>query len=389
MHLLDLGALGGDVRRAAATQQQILDRAQQQGQRGAEFVARIGKEYSLGSVDFGQCLGPPPLFLIGAGAADRGGDLGRDQHQEIAVLLVQTQPRADPGHQDASELFRLGRPQRNKHGGVRRVRPRTARNGIETICKVVDDKHRRTADGLGQRPARGAFGRIAKVNRDRAEIEAGGGPGSARQAGVAIIRIDQVDECERYVLVVGAERPGGNLAGLLGGLGLPGPRAEVAQGGEAALADDLFGNLVHRRQHPADAARRGVVGNRAVGDGEMGLLDEPVPVDLQQDVIHPGRRAAVERGVDQRLQDVPDLRPALLDRLRQGFGMLFSEDRTIGVIVHRNVLRSPPEQQRKPIGEQQTGHHPQARRPVLDRSDRRTRPIVSTHQRAHLAAPGQ
>ena len=185
------------------------------------------------------------------------------------------------------------------------------------------------------------------------------------------------------------QRVGGDLAGLLGGLGVPSPGAEVPQNGKAALADNLLGDLVHRRQHAADAARRGVVGNRAVGEGEMRFFEKPVSVDLQRQVIHPGRGTAAERAIDQRADDMPDLRPAFARRLRQRSGMLLSQDRAIGVVIDRDVMGSPPQQQRKPIGEQQIGHHPKARRPILDRSDRRTRPIVSTHQRAHLAAPGQ
>jgi hypothetical protein len=46
------------------------------------------------------------------------------------------------------------------------------------------------------------------------------------------------------------------------------------------------------------------------------FLDKSVPVDFQRDVVHPSRRTAVERRLDQRLQDVPNLRPAFVDALR-------------------------------------------------------------------------
>ena len=47
----------------------------------------------------------------------------------------------------------------------------------------------------------------------------------------------------------------------------------------------------------------------------MCFFDKSVTIDLQKDVIVPGRRPAFERRVDQRLKDVPDFLPAFAQRL--------------------------------------------------------------------------
>jgi hypothetical protein len=45
-------------------------------------------------------------------------------------------------------------------------------------------------------------------------------------------------------------------------------------------------------QHAAYSSRRGFIGHGTIGNGEMGLFSESVPVDLKQDVVVPSRRAA-------------------------------------------------------------------------------------------------
>ena len=108
----------------------------------------------------------------------------------------------------------------------------------------------------------------------------------------------------------------------------------------------------------------------------MGLLDKTMPVDLKEDVLHPGRGPAIERPVDQRPYDVPDFRPAILCGLSQGPRMLRSRNRAIGIVVQLDVFRSPPQQQRKAVGQQKVDHHPQRRGPALHRTDGRLRPVL-------------
>ena len=182
------------------------------------------------------------------------------------------------------------------------------------------------------------------------------------------------------------ERLGRNGAGLLGRLGLRRAGAEVAQDHDATLGNHLLCNLVHRRQHAADAPRRRVVGNRTVGDREMRFLDEAMATDLQKDILHPSGRPAVEGRIDQRLQDMSNFRPALAERLANRPGVLRAEHRTVGIVVNRNVFRPPPEQQGKPVRQQEADHHPQSRGPRPDRAKRRLGPVLRPDQLAHLPA---
>ena len=72
-----------------------------------------------------------------------------------------------------------------------------------------------------------------------------------------------------------------DAAGFLCGLSLGRLSAEVAQRRHPALPHNLFGDFVHGGEHAADAARHGIVWHRAVGDGEVRLFDEAVPVNLE------------------------------------------------------------------------------------------------------------
>jgi len=121
---------------------------------------------------------------------------------------------------------------------------------------------------------------------------------------------------------MGGECGGRDRAGLFGASRVRRVGAQIAQHMHAPFGDDFFGDFVDGREHAPDPARRGLVGHRAIGNGEMRLFDEAMPVYFEGNVLHPGRRAAREGRVDQRLEDVPDLRPAFADRLAHRLGML-------------------------------------------------------------------
>ncbi|WP_223258533.1 hypothetical protein [Trinickia symbiotica] len=118
---------------------------------------------------------------------------------------------------------------------------------------------------------------------------------------------------------------------------------QIAQGTNAPFAYDLFGDLVDRREYAADTAGRGVVGDGAIGNREMAFLDEPITVDLEEDVIIPGRGPATKGPVDQRADDVPDLLPALARRSAEGLRrVLLARNGPVGIVVELNVFRAPP-----------------------------------------------
>ena len=53
----------------------IFDRSDQQGQRGAEFVADIAEKRRLRTIELCQRLSPLPLLLVGPRVGDRGAKL--------------------------------------------------------------------------------------------------------------------------------------------------------------------------------------------------------------------------------------------------------------------------------------------------------------------------
>ena len=93
----------------------------------------------------------------------------------------------------------------------------------------------------------------------------------------------------------------------------------------------------------------------------MGLLDVAVAVHLQEDVLHPRRRAAAEGRLDERADDVPDLRPALRGRLPHRSRVLGAEDRPRGVVVDLDVAGSPPEEELEAVDQEDPHHGAQAR----------------------------
>src|SRR6185436_5349976 len=83
---------------------QLLQRPEHQGERRAELVADIGKECSLGPVDFCQRLGAPAFSLVGTCLCDGSRDAARDQLEEAFVFLIQLTVRADADSDDARAM---------------------------------------------------------------------------------------------------------------------------------------------------------------------------------------------------------------------------------------------------------------------------------------------
>ena len=367
--------------------ERVLDRAQDQGQRSAELVRGVGEEGGLRPVELREGLCPLLLLLVGPGVGDGGGDLAGDQLEEATVLVVEPQPRADAGHEQPRRLVGPPRGDGEDDGRGRAVGPGPRRDGPEAGRQVADFSEGPRPDRFRERPGGDlAAAEAHDAGADRIALGHAAGP---RQGGAPAVGVEQVDQRERGVLVVRRQRPGRGGARLLGGLRLGGVRPEIAQDRHATLADDLLSDLMHGTQHPADTPRRVVVGHGAVGDREVGLLDVAVAVHLQEDVLHPRRRAAAEGRLDERADDVPDLRPALRGRLPHRSRVLGAEDRPRGVVVDLDVAGSPPEEELEAVDQEDPHHGAQRERPGLDGADRRRRPVDGAHQRAHLAAARQ
>jgi hypothetical protein len=81
--------------------EEVVERPQHEGERGAELVTDVREERRLGAVELGQSLGPLALFLVGLGVGDAGGDLRRHQAEESAVVVVEQPERVEADDQDS------------------------------------------------------------------------------------------------------------------------------------------------------------------------------------------------------------------------------------------------------------------------------------------------
>jgi hypothetical protein len=121
----------------------------------------------------------------------------------------------------------------------------------------------------------------------------------------------------------------------------------------------------------------------------MCFLGDTQTLDVELEVLDPSRGPAVVRRIDQRLENAPDFRPAFSNGQAQGVRVLFAKDRYIGIVVDGNIVRPPPQQEGKPIGQHHAKRGAQGRRPSFTRAKRRFRPVKSTNTRAHFAVTGE
>ena len=146
------------VQRPMSVPEGILDRRQHQGERRPELVADVAEERRLGPIDLRQGLGPPALFLVGTGAGDGGGDLGRGQLEESAVAVVELDARAHADHQQRRDSTRDAGGNRQHQRLTRRIRPWPPGHAREAAAEIVDDLSPAGGQRLGERPAVGVSG---------------------------------------------------------------------------------------------------------------------------------------------------------------------------------------------------------------------------------------
>ena len=279
---------------------ELLHRAHDQRERGAELVADVGEERGLGPVELGELFGAPLLDLVGHRAVDQRRGLLGDQAEEGFVgsssacpaLAASTMtPVAWPPASPASGSTRAWA------GGVGHPPAGSSPNRAATSVT----RHRLpAAQHLADRPA-------ARAVRERGRARPAAGrwrPGPVVSAGPA-----QVDGGERDILPGPFQGRHHELARFGDAAGAARLRAQVLQGGEPPLADDPLGGVADRGEHPAHHPV--VVVQRAVGVRPVRLLPVAVPVHRQQQVLRPGRLPAAHHRVQHRADDVPDLGPHL------------------------------------------------------------------------------
>src|SRR6476661_4461176 len=86
---------------------------------------------------------------------------------------------------------------------------------------------------------------------------------------------------------------------------------QFAQGNNPAFTNHLFCDLVHRGQDATDSALGSLIRKRTVGDGEMSFFSIAAAVEHKLYVFGPGGGTSAKRGLNQRLEDIPDFMPDL------------------------------------------------------------------------------
>lgn len=124
---------------------------------------------------------------------------------------------------------------------------------------------------------------------------------------------------------------------------------------------------MNSREHAANSAGCGLIRHWTVADGEMCFLGECEAVKFELDVLHPCGRPAEEWSIDQRLQYVPDLRPAFAHRSSRAPGMLPARHRAIRVVVDADVFRPPPQEHREAVSHKDVDRRSQGGRRGISR----------------------
>ena len=116
---------------------QVLHRAHDERERGAELVADVGEERGLGAVELGELLGTALLGLEVVRSRDARGDVARDQVDEPAVAVVERTVPVQAGDQEPVRC--AARPLQRHHqrlGG--RSGPVAAGKTVEPFPVEVD-----------------------------------------------------------------------------------------------------------------------------------------------------------------------------------------------------------------------------------------------------------
>ncbi len=340
----------------------LLERAEHQGQRGAEFVADVGEERRLGTIDLGQRLGAVSLLLVSARGGERGAELVRQQRQEIAIGLVERPIGIEPDDQVAGQRAAHPLRDRQDQAALGRFAPMAGRRLADPARQILEFDRAALGGYPLDRPCH--VDRFDAGSRDQA-IAAG--PAQVGQGE------RQIDEIMVELLADRGEEPA--LARRDRGRG-----GEFAHRAEAALVQDAIGLLHHHAEHADD--RAGIVEQRAVGEGVVGFLAKPAALEKEQHAFGIGRLAGAQYLVDHRAYVGPDFGPDEPRRLPQRPREFDAEGRDIGIVAEEGQLRAPRHPHLVARREHHAHDRAQAGRPLSDRPERRRRPVELAHEAA-------
>ena len=365
-----LAILGDPVRGEG---EHVLEGPEHEGQRRAKLVTHVAEEGRLCTVQLGERFGPLALLAIRAHARDRGRHAIGDQIEEITIVAAERQVQA---HADHEEAERLGtRDEREHDHALRRGGGRAS--GHEQVGARFGRASRAQRCG-----GRGVRSQVDLRRRHGLARE----PGHVDQPRHASGFVAEVQQGERHVPgVLGQNGRGVNAHGLVRLEGRSG--AELAERPEPPLAQNPAGRLAHDAEHAPHAAR--LVAHGVIGDVEVGLLGIPVSLEVEEVVARPEGLAGAHHAFEQRLEHVPDFAPTLPRWLSERGRVLGAEDRPIGVVVERDEVWTPEQDDLSLGGEQDAHRRAQALGPLGHGTQRRPRPVERAHAVAHLTATGE
>ncbi len=369
---------GGGVRR------HVLQRPEHQGQGRAELVAHVREEGRLRPVELGQGFDPPPFLLIGVGIGDGRRDLARRELEEATVALAEQAVGVQPHHQHAAAARLTGRRDRQHRRRRRGAVPCSARERrAERLLEVAHQSRLLVRQHRSHGPARPGGGRQGRNGRGMALGQAVGG----RQRQSLSLFGGEIEQREGDVPGIGGQGLDAGASGVAPGAGVDRPRRQFAQQSDLPLADHPRGVLGIGAD---DAAGRAVVvGDRAVGEGVVGLLRIAVALHDQELFLDIGPLDPAQRRGQHRADVGPDFAPHLRSRPAQRPGVLAADDRLIGIVIEIGQLGSPADPDRLARGQHDAHRRAQALGPRLRRPEGGSAPVVTADERAHLAAAGE
>jgi hypothetical protein len=262
-------------------------------------VTDVAEERGFGAIQLGELFGAPALVLERAHPGKRTRDVGADQPHEVAIVVVELAPRAQPADEIAVGFVGASRELEDR-GVLHGFRPRPARQ--------VHVRGRLREHDLRIAPEWPGLVTIRRIDQQRCASVAGRDARCGFEPCGAGCSVPAVKSGERYVLAVVLQDGGAVTEDVAGRSCAVADATEIAQCRQPALADDATRGLTDDAENAADPAR--FVAHRIVRDVEVRLLDVAVTLDHEHQILRPERIAGVHDAGKQRLQHVPQLAPA-------------------------------------------------------------------------------
>ena len=338
----------------------FLQRSQHQRQRGAEFVADIGKERGFRQIDLRQGFRAPALRLIRPRRGKTRCDLGRNQFDETGISLIERAVGIERGDEQARLPGLALLCDRHDQQLPRRDVP-PAGHKVGNPADRVHQVLRAPRHDVGDRP--GQVRRVIHHRRRQFVVDPAGFVHPTQLPGD---RVGQIDHGEGQVFGVAGQGAGNRRHDSLFRSHRRKLTGQVAQCGDAAFAHHPLGFLHYHAQHAGDLTP--IIRQRTVGKRMVGLFRKAAALQEQQQALVPGRLTGPHHRFDPRPNIGPDFRPDGAGWFSQRPWMLDPQGRRVGVVVEEREVLPPGQPHLVAGGNQDAQNGYQALRPGLTRA---------------------